>query len=79
MLVTWLFKKFDGRPIDWQDNIITFKQVTDWNEHDSAQQLIMSLKGNAQKLSEYTRSDLQDYARLKVWAGKLIPLRFDVN
>lgn len=52
-------EKFDGRSIDWQDYIISFEQVADWNgwnERERAQQLIMSLKGNAQKLlSECTR------------------------
>lgn len=62
-------EKFDGISTDWQDYIISFEQVADWNnwnECERAQQLVMCLIGNAQKLlSECTRTDLQNYQQLK--------------
>lgn len=67
-------EKFDGISTDWQDYIISFEQVADWNnwnERERAQQLIMCLKGNAQKLlSECTQTDLQNYQRLKNVLGR---------
>lgn len=67
-------EKFDGISTDRQDYIISFEQVADWNnwnERERAQQLIMCLKGNAQKLlSECTRTDLQNYQRLKHVLGR---------
>ena len=45
--------KFDGRSVDWQDNIVHFEQTAHWNGWDDeskAQQLCMCLRGTAQKL-----------------------------
>lgn len=67
-------EKFDGISTDWQDYIISFEQVADWNnwnECERAQQLVMCLIGNAQKLlSECMRTDLQNYQRLKNVLGR---------
>lgn len=66
--------KIVGISTDWQYCIISFEQVADlnnWNEHERAQQLIMCLKGNAQKLlSKCTRTYLQNYQRLKNVLGR---------
>lgn len=75
--------EFDGISTDWQDYIISFEQVADWNnwnERERAQQLIMCFKGNAQKLlSECTRTDLQNYQRLKnVLGRRFTPVKREV-
>ncbi|CAC5426233.1 unnamed protein product [Mytilus coruscus] len=43
---------FDGRNTDWVDYIIQFEKVASWNgwdQYESAQQLVMSLRGVAQR------------------------------
>jgi hypothetical protein len=46
-------EKFDGQSTDWQDYFVHFENVARWNNWsniEKAQQLVMSLKGNAQRL-----------------------------
>ena len=45
--------KFDGRAVEWRDYIVHFEQVSTWNgwsDSEKAQQLVISLRGQAQKL-----------------------------
>ena len=52
--------KFDGQSVEWRDYQIHFENVAKWNNWDEiekAQQLVMSLRGSAQKLL----SDLNPY------------------
>lgn len=60
---------YDGKHVEWLDYICHFEQVALWNcwsENEMAAQLAMSLRGSAQRaLSEITRDELFDYAKLK--------------
>ncbi|XP_048248089.1 uncharacterized protein LOC125377963 [Haliotis rufescens] len=60
---------FDGKTSDWQDYMVHFEQVTNWNgwnEQEKAQQLSMSLRGAAQKmLSSLTFGQLGDYNAIR--------------
>ncbi|KAH3889766.1 hypothetical protein DPMN_013829 [Dreissena polymorpha] len=61
-------EKFDGQSADCGDYIVHFENVAHWNDWDNlekAQQLIMSLKGNAQKLlSDLQLSQMNSYSYL---------------
>ena len=61
--------KFDGKSVDWKDYIIHFEQVAIWNnwsDQEKAQQLAISLRGQAQKmLGDLTPTQLTDYHSLK--------------
>ena len=61
--------KFDGKSIEWRDYIVHFEKVAMWNnwsDTDKAQQLAMSLRGQAQKLfGELKPSEMNDYEQLK--------------
>ena len=58
-------EKFDGQSTDWQDYFVQFENVARWNNWsniEKAQQLVMSLKGNAQRLlSELNPIYLDNY------------------
>ncbi|CAC5381217.1 unnamed protein product [Mytilus coruscus] len=60
---------YDGKHVEWLDYICHLEQVALWNcwsENEIAAQLAMSLRGSAQRaLSEITRDELFDYAKLK--------------
>ncbi|VDH90645.1 Hypothetical predicted protein [Mytilus galloprovincialis] len=46
-------QSFDGKTIDWQDYLVHFEQVAEWNEWNDlerAKQIVMSLRGPAQKI-----------------------------
>jgi hypothetical protein len=61
--------KFDGKSVEWCDYIIHFESVATWNRWNNAQkaqQLIMSLRGSAQKLLSDIRPDmLTNYEEIK--------------
>lgn len=65
---------FDGKSTDWPDYIVQFEKVAAWNYWDifeSAQQLVMSLRGIAQKtVSELNPYQLNDYYFLKRTLGQ---------
>ncbi|KAH3876953.1 hypothetical protein DPMN_000806 [Dreissena polymorpha] len=72
-------EKFDGQSADWRDYIVHFENVAHWNDWDNlekAQQLIMSLKGNAQKLlSDLQPSQMNNYSYLlEVLGRRLSPI-----
>ncbi|VDI34879.1 Hypothetical predicted protein [Mytilus galloprovincialis] len=58
-------QSFDGKTIDWQDYLVHFEQVAEWNEWNDlerAKQIVMSLRGPAQKiLSTLSKQDLGNY------------------
>ncbi|VDH95431.1 Hypothetical predicted protein [Mytilus galloprovincialis] len=60
---------FDGQNSDWVDYIIQFGKVATWNgwdPYESAQQLVMSLRGVAQRMvSELNPYQLNDFTFLK--------------
>ena len=59
--------------MDWKDFIVQFEQVAEWNRWsygEMAQQLVMCLRGTAQKLlGDLPHSTLTDYASLKIALG----------
>ncbi|KAL4218975.1 hypothetical protein ACF0H5_021561 [Mactra antiquata] len=61
--------KFDGKSTEWRDYIVHFESVSNWNgwgTSEKAQQLVMSLRGTAQKLlCELTPELTSDYDKLK--------------
>lgn len=61
--------KFDGRSVEWKDFIVQFEHVSLWNRwsvHEKAQQLVMCLRGSAQKmLGDLTYNELNNYDILK--------------
>ena len=61
--------KFDGRTVEWKDFLVHFEQVSDWNRwsyHEKAQQLVMCLRGEAQKLlGDLTARQRTDYDNLQ--------------
>ena len=61
--------KFDGRSVEWKDFIVHFEQVSSWNKwsyHEQGQQLVMCLRGEAQKLlGDLTVEQRSDYESLK--------------
>jgi hypothetical protein len=61
--------KFDGRSVEWKDFIVHFEQVSSWNKwsyHEQGQQLIMCLRGEAQKLlGDLSVEQRSDYVSLK--------------
>ena len=65
---------FDGKSTDWQDYIIHFECVASWNgwtDFEKAQQLIMSLRGSAQKLlGELNVEQLTDYQQIKFFLSR---------
>ncbi|KAH3865637.1 hypothetical protein DPMN_028679 [Dreissena polymorpha] len=67
-------EKCDGQSADWRDYIVHFKNVAHWNDWDNlekAQQLIMSLKGKAQKLlSDLQPSQMNNYSYLLEVLGR---------
>ena len=69
--------KFDGRNIEWRDYIVHFEQVSMWNNMsptEKAQQLAMSLRGQAQKLlDELKPGELIKYESLK----RILSQRYD--
>lgn len=69
--------KFDGRNIEWRDYIVHFEQVSMWNNWsptEKAQQLAMSLRGQAQKLlGELKPGELINYESLK----RILSQRYD--
>ena len=69
--------KFDGRNIEWRDYIVHFEQVSTWNNWsptEKAQQLAMSLRGQAQKLlGELKPGELNNYESLK----RILSQRYD--
>lgn len=60
---------FDGKTIDWQDYLVHFEQVAEWNEWNNiekAKQIVMSLRGPAQKiLSTLNKQDLGNYIKIR--------------
>lgn len=60
---------FDGNKVEWNDYVCHFEQVAQWNEwndHEKALQLAMSLRGVAQRvLGELPREILCQYETLK--------------
>ena len=66
-------QSFDGKSVDWKDFIVQFEQVAEWNRWsygEMAQQLVMCLRGTAQKLlGDLPHSTLTDYASLKTSLG----------
>ena len=60
---------FDGKTTDWVDYIIQFEKVANWNgwdPYERAQQLIMSLRGIAQRtVSELNPYQLNDFEFIK--------------
>ena len=66
-------EKFDGKSVDWKDFIVQFEYVADWNRwsyKEMAQQLVMCLRGTAQKLlGDLPSTQLTDYATLKTTLG----------
>lgn len=60
---------FDGNKVEWNDYVCHFEQVAQWNEwndHEKALQLAMSLRGVAQRvLGELPREILCRYETLK--------------
>ena len=60
---------FDGNKVEWNDYVCHFEQVAEWNEwndHEKALQLAMSLRGVAQRvLGELPREILCHYETLK--------------
>lgn len=62
-------EKFDGKSCDWKDFIVQFEYVAEWNRwsyREMAQQLVMCLRGTAQKLlGDLPQDQLSDYAKLK--------------
>jgi hypothetical protein len=61
-------EKFDGKSVDWQDYIVHFEQVAAWNgwsEREMTQQLVMCLKGTAQKLLGDLETHQFDYLEFK--------------
>ena len=69
--------KFDGRNVEWRDYIVHFEQVSAWNtwsDIEKAQQLAMSLRGQAQKLlGELKQGEIHKYEDLK----KILSQRYD--
>ncbi|MEW8548365.1 MAG: hypothetical protein AB2693_33100 [Candidatus Thiodiazotropha sp.] len=69
--------KFDGKSVEWRDYIVHFDQVSSWNgwnDSEKAQQLAMSLRGQAQKLlGELTETELNSYSELK----RILSQRYD--
>lgn len=65
--------KFDGKSVAWQDYLVHFEQVSVWNGWsyaEQSQQLIMSLRGEAQKiLGDLSQGQLRDYDALKSILG----------
>lgn len=65
---------FDGKSCDWRDYIIHFECVAAWNcwsEQEKIQQLIMSLRGQAQKmLGELDLEQLRSYQLIKTFIGR---------
>ena len=61
--------KFEGKSKEWRDYIIHFESVAkwnDWNDNEKAQQLVMCLRGPAQKLLSDMRSEnLSNYHIVK--------------
>ena len=61
--------KFDGRTVEWKDFIVHFEQVSLWNKWsylEMGQQLVMCLRGEAQKLLGDLDIELRsDYSSLK--------------
>ena len=61
--------KFDGKSVEWKDFLVHFEQVSDWNcwsYEERSQQLVMSLRGEAQKLlGDLTLEQQKDYDNLK--------------
>ncbi|KAH3839640.1 hypothetical protein DPMN_113072 [Dreissena polymorpha] len=64
----------DGQSADRRDYIVHFENVAHWNDWDNlekTQQLIMSLKGNAQKLlSDVQPSQMNNYSYLLEVLGR---------
>ena len=60
---------FNGKTADWVDYIVQFEKITNWNgwdQYERAQQLIMSLRGVAQRtVSEVNPYQLNDYDFIK--------------
>ena len=60
---------FDGKSVDFQDYIVHFEQVSEWNKwgnEEKAKQLVMSLRGTTQKLlSDLSPEQLHDYAKVR--------------
>ena len=60
---------FDGKTTDWVDYIIQFEKVANWNgwdQYERAQQLIMCLRGIAQRtVSELNPYQLNDFEFIK--------------
>lgn len=61
--------KFDGRSVEWKDFIVHFEQVSSWNRwtyDEQGQQLVMCLRGEAQKLlGDLAIEQRSDYDSLK--------------
>ena len=61
--------KFDGKSVEWKDFLVHFEQVSDWNcwsYEEQSQQLVMCLRGEAQKLlGDLTVEQRKDYDNLK--------------
>lgn len=68
---------FNGKTTDWVDYIVQFEKIAHWNDWDHyerAQQLIMSLRGIAQRtVGELNPYQLNEYAFIK----KMLSQRFN--
>jgi len=68
---------FNGKTTDWVDYIVQFEKVANWNDWDQyerAQQLIMNLRGVAQRpVGELKPYQLNDYEFIK----KILSQRFN--
>ena len=65
---------FDGKSSDWKDYIIHFEFVASWNgwnDYEKLQQLVMSLRGQAQKiLTELSVEQFKSYEEVRDFIGR---------
>jgi hypothetical protein len=66
--------KFDGETTDWRDYLVHFENVANWNRWsgiEKAQQLVMSLRGSAQRLlSDLNPGQINNYSYLLTVLGR---------
>jgi len=57
---------FDSKTTDWQDYLVHFEQVAEWNEWNDLEKAKMSLRGPAQKLLiTLSKQDLGNYNKIR--------------
>ena len=71
--------KFDGKSVEWKDFIVQFEYLASWNgwsTQEKAQQLVMCLRGTAQRmLGDLTFDQLQNYEVLtKILSSRFSPV-----